>query len=76
MNESEKKLSGKSIDDKDLGEVTGGSSKGATIKSCPDCESKNFYCTGATKKAFFGLLTMYKWHCSACGRDTWQYSSK
>ncbi|MCR5473779.1 MAG: hypothetical protein K6F28_01100 [Lachnospiraceae bacterium] len=76
MNESEKILSENSINDKELGEVNGGLHIGSTATVCPNCGSKNIYYTGETKKTFFGLLTLYKWHCGACGHDTWLSTSK
>ena len=82
MNEKERILSEGSIDDKDLGEVTGGVFKGSSASSvkktkvCPKCKSKNVGYTGVTEKAFFGIITRYKWHCGACGHDFFEYSDK
>lgn len=78
MQEENRKLNESIIKDDNLGNVTGGKIGGGCAEAiCPKCSNyTSTYKTGRTKSRFFGLLTMYEWHCGNCGEDFWLYVSK
>ena len=75
MAEENRNLNENSVNDKDLGKVTGGTNTSIGDKKtipCHKChKSNNVHLTGKTKSSFFGLFKMYEWHCGNCGNTFW-----